>query len=126
MINKTIGAIAWHDLTVDDATGLKSFYEKVTGWKSQPVSMGDYDDYNMIIPSEGNPVAGICHKKGENANLPSLWMIYINVENLDSSIEACKGNGGKVISGPKVINGMGKYCVIEDPAGACCALFEHE
>ncbi|MGK9476896.1 VOC family protein [Melioribacter sp. OK-6-Me] len=126
MINKTIGAIAWHDLTVENAEGIKNFYEKVTGWKSQPVNMGNYDDYNMMIPSEDYPAAGICHKREKNSNLPSQWMIYINVENLDASIDACIVNGGKVISGPKIIKGMGKYCLIEDPAGACCALFEHE
>ncbi len=108
MINKSIGTISWHDLTVNNAERLKDFYEKVTGWKSQPVKMGDYDDYNMIIPSEGNPAADICNKKGENANLPSQWMIYINADNLDASIEACKGNGGKIISGSEINKRHGK------------------
>lgn len=108
MINKSIGTISWHDLTVDNAERLKDFYEKVTGWKSQPVKMGDYDDYNMIIPSEGNPAAGICNKKGENANLPSQWIIYINADNLDASIETCKGNGDKIISGSEINKRLGK------------------
>ncbi len=36
----------------------------------------------------------------------------------------CKDNGGKVLSEPKEMAGYGKFCVIEDPAGAVCTLFE--
>ncbi len=31
---------------------------------------------------------------------------------------------GKIISGPKDMAGYGRFCTIEDPAGAVCALFE--
>ena len=43
---------------------------------------------------------------------------------IDKSIEECKANSGKIIAGPKNMGNYGRYCVIEDPAGAVCALFE--
>lgn len=36
-----IGKIGWIDITVDDATGLRNFYEKVVGWKVEDTAIGD-------------------------------------------------------------------------------------
>ncbi len=119
-----VGTITWFDLTVPDAENLKDFYSKVVGWKSEPVSMGDYNDFNMNSPESGKTNAGICHKRGTNAQLPSQWLIYITVQSVNESAKICEENGGKVLVAPKEMGGYGSYCVIEDPAGAVCALFE--
>jgi predicted enzyme related to lactoylglutathione lyase len=121
-----IGAITWTDLTVPDAEKIRDFYSKVVGWKFSPVSMGDYDDFNMNSPENGNTIAGICHSRGGNANLPAQWLIYITVEDAEKSAQHCVEMGGKIVSGPKEISGYGKMCVIQDPAGAVAALFEME
>jgi predicted enzyme related to lactoylglutathione lyase len=119
----TTGSIAWRDLTVDDAEGIRDFYKDVVGWESSPVSMGEYSDFNMLSPTTQETVAGICHAKGTNANLPAQWMIYIVVENVDASAGRCQQLGGHVIVGPKPM-GSGRFCVIRDPAGAVCALYQ--
>ena len=119
-----IGSIIWFDLTVPDAEKVKDFYIKVVGWKAAPLSMGDYNNYNMNSPESGKTNAGICHKRGGNAHLPSQWMIYITIKDTNITTMSCKENGGKVLSGPKEMSGYGKFCVIEDPAGAVCTLFE--
>lgn len=116
------GTIGWMDLTVPNATEVKDFYANVTGWKAEPVSMGDYDDYNMT--ADGEPKAGVCHKQGTNSDIPSQWMIYINVRDLDQSRAQCEANGGKLLTEIKSAGSMGRYCFIEDPAGAACAIFE--
>jgi predicted enzyme related to lactoylglutathione lyase len=51
-------------------------------------------------------------------------MIYINVRNLDQSRADCEANGGKLITDIRSAGSMGRYCFIEDPAGAVCAIFE--
>jgi len=51
-------------------------------------------------------------------------MIYIVVENVEESAVSCSELGGKVLVGPKDMGSYGRYCVIEDPAGATAALFE--
>jgi hypothetical protein len=78
----TPGQVSWNDLTVADAEPVREFYEAVVGWKSSAVTMGDYSDYSMM-DSAGNVVAGVCHAKGENANLPPAWLMYVTVEDLD-------------------------------------------
>jgi len=118
-----IGSITWFDLTVPNAGEVKSFYNKVVGWKSEPVDMGSYNDFNMQSPESGETKTGICHKRGGNAELPPNWLIYITVKNVDDSANLCKENGGKVLVKPKEMGSYGRYCVIEDPAGAVCALY---
>ncbi len=118
-----IGKIGWFDLTVVDAPTIRDFYSKVVGWKVEDVGMGEYNDFNMTVPASGEPAAGICHARGGNATLPSQWLIYITVADVDKSAEACRENGGKVIVGPKAM-GRGKFCVIEDPNGSVAALYQ--
>ena len=118
------GSIQWVDLTVADAPIVRDFYEEVTGWTHGDCDMGGYCDYFMTAPGSGKTVAGVCHARGVNAGLPPVWLIYINVANLDDSMTRCRDLGGQVLAGPKGMGGQGRYCVIQDPAGAVAALFE--
>jgi predicted enzyme related to lactoylglutathione lyase len=129
MSNKSktlIGSIIWNDLTVENAEEVSKFYSEVVGWKSEPVSIGDYNDYNMLRPEDDVIGAGICHARGINANLPPQWLVYIAVEDVDKSVERCLALGGKVIAPVKLMKGYGRFCVIQDPAGAVSALFQSE
>jgi predicted enzyme related to lactoylglutathione lyase len=118
------GKIGWIDLTVPNAAALRDFYHDVTGWTPSPVQMGDYQDFCMHPPGETQPVAGICHARGENADLPAVWMVYITVDDLDQSIRRCQELGGKQLRPLTSMGTQGRFCVIEDPAGAICALYE--
>lgn len=117
-----VGSIAWRDLTTGDAERLRDFYARVVGWQAAPLEMGGYSDYVMMTPG-AEPVSGICHARGSNADLPPQWLIYIVVENLDRSAAACVELGGAILAGPRPLSG-GRCCVIRDPAGAVCALYE--
>ena len=122
-MSDNIGKIGWIDMTVDNATLLRDFYEKVVGWRVEDTSMGDYSDYTMLSPSDGDAIAGVCHARGSNADLPGGWLIYITVADVDSSAAACLENGGKILVPPRGLAG-GTFCVIEDPSGATAALYQ--
>ena len=115
------GTIGWTDLTVPNADEVRDFYAAVAGWKPQALSMGDYSDYVMATV-EGTGVAGVCHARGSNTGLPAQWLIYITVEDVDESIRQCEQRGGKVIAGPRELGSYGRFCVIQDPAGAVAGL----
>ncbi|MBM3729069.1 MAG: VOC family protein [Acidobacteria bacterium] len=121
-----IGSIGWVDLTVPDAPRLRDFYQAVVGWTSEGCPVGGYEDYVMSRPDTAAPVAGICHKQGVNAELPAVWMVYFTVGDLDESIRRCQAGGGRLVAGPRGFGPTARYCVIEDPAGAHCALFEQK
>ena len=118
-----IGSIGWHDLTVEHAALVRDFYSKVVGWKAQALPMGGYDDYVMEPASGGIPAAGVCHKRGANADLPAQWLMYIVVEDLDESLSRCQRLGGKQLTDVRAA-GDGTFAVIRDPAGAVCGLYQ--
>src|SRR5690349_7635324 len=118
----TIGSVEWADLTVKDCERVRDFYQAVVGWQVSPVEMEGYDDYSMVPPTGGEPAAGICHAAGPNENMPAQWLIYIRVEDLAKSIEKCFELGGKLLIEPRDFGSYGTICVIQDPAGAVCAL----
>jgi uncharacterized protein len=115
------GTVSWLDLTVPEAETLRDFYAAVVGWEPEALNMGAYADF--VMNADGGGVAGICHARGANADLPPVWMIYITVEDLDHSLEECQRLGGTLVSAPRSYGG-GRYCVIKDPAGAICALYQ--
>ena len=115
------GTIVWKDLTVENADVIRDFYREVVGWKHEPVDMGGYDDYNMEPPQGGTAVADICHARGANDNLPAQWLLYVNVQDVDSSVRRAVELGGHLVDGPRKM-GKNRFCVIRDPAGTVIAL----
>ena len=77
----------------------------------------------MISPDSGEGTAGVCHRRGTNADLPAQWLICIHVADPEASMKACVDGGGKIISGPKSMGTDTRYCIIQDPAGAVCSLY---
>lgn len=119
-----IGRIEWMDLTVDDASHIRNFYTSVVGWSSSEVDMGSYSDFNINLPGTQDTIAGVCHARGSNQNIPSQWLIYVRVESVADSAEKCKKLGGEVLDGPRRMGGS-NFCVIKDPAGAVMALLSN-
>ncbi len=117
------GTMGWMDLTIDDAEGVRDFYKEVVGFTHSEVPMGDYSDFCMIPPAGGDPTCGVCHARGSNTDLPPVWIPYFIVEDVEKGIAACQAKGGSIVAGPKSM-GQAKYCVIKDPAGAICAIYQ--
>ncbi len=132
MTGTNVGHVLWTDLTVPNADEVRKFYEAVVGWRSSDVSMGDYSDYMMMTTGErptppaeqSSVVAGICHAQGPNAGMPAQWMNYFGVADLDASRGKVTELGGKLVGDVRT-HGASRFCVIEDPAGAVCGLFEN-
>jgi predicted enzyme related to lactoylglutathione lyase len=122
---KEIGEIVWVDLTIPNAETVRDFYLAVAGWEASEFNMGDYSDYVVATPEKKETVAGICHTRGVNADMPPQWLMYVKVRSLDASLEAARGNGGEILAGPKSI-GAARFCVLRDPAGAVFAIIEGE
>ena len=117
-----IGSIVWQDLTVSNVPEVRDFYCQVVGWTYTDHDMEDYNDFNINLPGTAETVAGICHARGTNANIPPQWLVYISVADVAESARRCEELGGKVIDGPRSMGGA-TFCVIQDPAGAIAALF---
>jgi uncharacterized protein len=118
------GTVIGFDLTAPDAEAIRDFYAAVVGWRPEPFDMGGYADYFMKTPDGERVVAGICHARGENSGLPAQWLTYVVVDDLDASLQQCEAAGGKVVTAIRGHEDEGRYCVIQDPAGAYLALMQ--
>lgn len=118
------GTVGWIDMTTENAGQIREFYESVVGWSSEAVPVDDYQDYVISPAAGGDPVAGICHQKGSNANVPGGWMIYIHVDDLEASLSSCLILGGDKVGEIRDMGSYGKTCVIRDPSGAVSVLIE--
>ena len=123
MDNAQLGDIAWLDLTVDDAEGVRDFYQAVIGWEYDEVSMGEYSDFAMKTADSGKTVSGVCHARGPNADLPPMWLPYFLVADVDSAANTVLAKGGELITEVKSM-GSDKFVIVKDPAGAACALYQ--
>lgn len=119
------GRICWLDLTVPDASSTREFYREVVGWSVDAVAMHDanerYSDYAMLA-ADGTAVAGVCHARGPNRDLPPVWMIYLPVGDLAESLRRVEAEGGRIVKASRREDGTYAYAAIRDPAGAHLAL----
>ena len=120
-----VGQIYWLDLTVADASPTRDFYRDVVEWSVQEVEIEDggerYIDFNMLR-DDGDPEAGVCHARGDNADLPPVWMIYLPVGDLAESLRRVEREGGNGIKTIQGDDGDVVYSVIQDPVGVYLAL----
>ncbi len=114
----------WRDLTVDDAVAVSDFYLAVLGWKKEPLSMGEYDDF-IVKDSVGNVMGGICHRKGANKSVPAGWIPYFTTATFDKAVSQVAEQGGKLLTEVRE-HGAARFVYVSDPAGACFALYSGE
>lgn len=120
---KRPGTLIGFDLTVHDAEKISHFYHEVVGWEIGVQNMGGYEDYFMKDGETGEVMAGVCHAKGVNKDLPPVWLMYLQVEDLDESLARCEKLGGKVIGEKRSCGAMCEFVLIQDPAGAYVMLW---
>ncbi len=120
-----MGRIAWLDLTIKDASSTRDYYRKVIGWNVDDVEMKDagepYVDH-LMLGENGEPAAGICHARGVNRDLPSVWLLYLPVGDLDESLRRVEEEGGRVLKTTSRKEGSHGYAIVQDPVGVYFAL----
>ncbi len=68
-MSENVGRIGWIDMTTDDASGVRDFYQAVVGWRVEDTSMGDYSDYAMMSPAGGKS----CVIEGPSGAVSALY-----------------------------------------------------
>jgi predicted enzyme related to lactoylglutathione lyase len=106
------------ELLTDDLAQSKKFYNSLFDCKLEDVPGMDY---TMVGVGEGtgggmmkNPVPG----------LPSHWMAYVLVEDVNASTKKAMSLGAKVVKEVTEVPGYGWFSVITDPTGAALGLWQ--
>ena len=122
------GAFCWNELSTTDLGAATSFYKALLGWEiKEGDAPGGGMRYSEIVAG-GRHVGGM-YAMGEarggeqrQQQTPPHWMSYVAVDDVDASASKVKELGGKVCVEPMDIPGVGRFCVINDPAGAALSL----
>ena len=116
-----VGTPSWFDLMTPDIEKARAFYKSVFGWDYN-VGGPEMGNYSMA-KVEGKNAAGM-GSMPPNAPYPSAWTVYFNVDNVDTTAEAIKTNGGNVTMGPMDVFEEGRLLVAADPTGAVFGLWQ--
>jgi predicted enzyme related to lactoylglutathione lyase len=111
-----MGNINWLELIVSDTTETIDFYNQVVGWSVDNTQKKGKSEGKMLS-EDGIAVAGICHFKSDKIDMPSVWLIYLPVDDLNESLKRVKQEGGQVIKVVQDKNGVSLNAVIQDPVG---------
>ena len=121
------GEVSWNELMTASAKGASEFYGKLFGWQSTPFTppggmTGDHE-YNLFkIDPNSMGVAGMMQVP--EPNIPSHWVPYIVVDDIDASLAKAEKLGAKTCLPVTAIGDIGRIAVIQDPQGATVGLHE--
>ncbi len=113
----------WVEMVTDDRKAAQSFYGDLFGWSYEEVPMRDGQHYAMFRPEAGGPGGGIMNKP--DSKLPTTWMPYVAVTDLEAAVARVATLGGSVQVVPTAIPGMGSFAVIQDPTGGVLGLWRN-
>jgi predicted enzyme related to lactoylglutathione lyase len=114
------GALSWSELDTRDVERAKSFYADLLGWQFQELQ-GPPPYWQIEIDGIGE--GGIMAIGGDMpADMPSSWLVYFAVEDVNASAEKVRELGGRIFIGPTEVPGMLSYAVCVDPQGAVFAI----
>ncbi|HEX4275287.1 MAG TPA: VOC family protein [Bryobacteraceae bacterium] len=102
------------ELSTTDLEQAKTFYGKLLDWKLEDIPMGD-GTYTMIGVGSGTGGGMMKHPM---PGAPSMWLAYINVDDIAASTAKAKSLGGKVLQDVTEVMGMGSISILSDPSGA--------
>jgi hypothetical protein len=113
-------AFVHSELNTTDVRQAKNFYSQLFDWKLEDVPMGP-NTYTMIRLGNGT-VGGI--QKHPAAGMPSSWLTYVLVDDIDAATAKAKSLGGSVMMGVTPVMDSGWFSVIVDPTGAALGLWK--
>jgi predicted enzyme related to lactoylglutathione lyase len=117
------GEFVWNELATPNIQKSKEFYEQVFGWKFVDKKMDDMT-YTKIKKGD-NEFAGMWEVPSSLQNqIPSHWLAYILVDNVESALEKAVQNGAVMIKPVQKAGDMGLFAIIKDPTGAHVGLWQ--
>lgn len=113
----TNGTFCWNELMTRDSAAAKKFYGELVGWDFADSGMPGMN-YTVMKAGEKDAGGMMDMPADVPAEVPSHWMSYITVDDVDALIEKVAGLGGEVLHGPMDIPQVGRFCTVKDPTGA--------
>jgi predicted enzyme related to lactoylglutathione lyase len=107
------GAWCWNELAAHDPVKSTAFYCQL-GFVEQKMDMPGMGTYH-VLNSDGLPRAGVM--KTPMPDAPQAWMPYVQVGNVDQTVDKAKKLGAEVHMPPSTIETVGRLAIFTDPQG---------
>ncbi len=104
-----------------DGKSLSEFYSAAFGWNSSPDPSGIYE----LDPAAEHGIMGHILPTTDDMPSSNYVTVYIQVDDLQASLEKVENLGGKTCVPPQVIPGdVGSFAMFLDPSGNCVGLYK--
>jgi predicted enzyme related to lactoylglutathione lyase len=118
-------SFGWAELNARGIGKAVPFYKTVFGWGDKKSTMGPegapaYTEFQL----DGESIAG-----GQEmpsmvpAGVPSYWLVYFNVEDVDKAFKKATDKGARTMLAPNDFPG-GRFAILSDPQGATFGLLK--
>lgn len=123
-----VGALCWNELYSTNVDAAGKFYVNTFGWKTESMDMGPMGTYTLfqdpVKGKQGN-LGGMMNMPPNMKGVPSHWLAYFLVTDVDASAKKATDLGGKVLMPPMDIPNIGRFSIVTDPQGAALALYKN-
>ena len=119
------GSLTMNQLNTTDTDAAERFYSELFGWRAEQVASGEHPFWSLYNGDRLNGAMMPLPDRQAQAGVPSHWLAYFTIADLDASVARIGELGGEVMVSPTPIP-AGRFAVARDPQGAVFALFEGE
>ena len=116
--------MCWNELLTTDTAKATAFYGALFGWEPKSMEMGELGVYTSMMIGDGQPAAGMMAIRPDMGPIPSHWMVYFSVADVEAAFAAVEWSGGCGMVSPTEIPGSGRFAVVADPVGAHIGLYQ--
>jgi predicted enzyme related to lactoylglutathione lyase len=115
----------WAELNARGVEQAIPFYKKVFGWTEKKSDTGQgggpqYTEFQL----GGDSIAGAWEMNPmAPAEMPSYWMVYFNVDDVDKAFQKAIDSGATEMMAPQDFPG-GRFAIVSDPQGAAFGLLK--
>ena len=114
------------ELATNDLGKAREFYRNLFDWKLEDMPMDDGNTYTMVEVGENEYGVGGGMMKAPMPGMPSNWMAYVAVDDINAATEKAKSLGATLLKDVTPVPGMGSFSVICDPTGAVLGLWKSD
>jgi predicted enzyme related to lactoylglutathione lyase len=118
--------MGWAELNSRGVEKATPFYKKLFSWgEKKTPGQGENPEYTEF-QAGGQSIAGAMEMNPMvPAEVPSYWMVYFNVDDVDKAFKKVTEAGGKEMLAPQDMPG-GRFAIVSDPQGAAFGLLKME
>jgi uncharacterized protein len=123
--SQEMGRVCWVDLATSDPAAAATFYSRLFGWRPRVERIGR-GRFGTFAKDGGAPFASLYQLTSSQIahGVPSLWMPYVSVPDVDEAASRAVHLSGEVMVAPQTVEGFARIAVIADPTGALIGLWQ--